>query len=157
MDDEAKLFIQRAENELIVAEILFNISINEDLQKNQFNLSKEFTFYSSVITHTYYSIFYSAKAILLKNNIRTTSPNIHKTTLDAFEKNLVQTGKLDVELLKIYRSIIVRAEHLLDIFSKERTKRGEFTYQKLPQANKEPANKSLENAKYFFKHIYSIL
>ena len=157
MDDEAKLYIQRAENELITAEILFKTSSDEHLQRNQFNLDKQFTFYSAVISHSYYCIFYSAKAILIANNIKTTSPNIHKNTLDAFEKYLVNTGKLDVELLKMYKSLIVRAEQLLGIFSKEKRKRGDFTYKKLPQANKEPANISFQNSSKFFKNINTIL
>ena len=60
---------------------------------------------------------------------------------------------MDKELLKIYDDIIVKANTLLGIFKIEKKKRGEFTYQKLSQANLEPANKSLENAKIFFKHI----
>ena len=53
--------------------------------------------------------------------------------------------------------MIVRAEELLGIFSIEKKKRGEFTYQKLPQANKEPAGKSFQNASSFFKNIGKIL
>jgi len=53
--------------------------------------------------------------------------------------------------------MIVRAEELLGIFSKEKAKRGEFTYQKLPQANKEPAKESLDNASFFFKNINKIV
>ena len=113
--------------------------------------------YSIVIAHSYYSIFYSAKAILIKNEIRTEAPEVHKKTIEAFERYLVSTGKLDLELLKIYQKMIIRADTLLEIFSLEKRKRGEFTYQKLPQANKEPAEESLSNASFFFKHINKIL
>src|SRR3989339_1888922 len=157
MDDEAELYLQRAENELIVAQILFDISSDSALQKERFRLEKEFTFYSTVIGHSYYCIFYSAKAILIKNGIKTEAPEVHKKTLEAFEKYLVHTGKLDTELLKIYQKMIVRADALLGIFSMEKRKRGEFTYQKLPQANKEPARESLSNASFFFKNINKIL
>ena len=157
MNDESKLYIQRAENELVTAQILFSISNSQDLQKEQFKLEENFTFYSSVISHSYYCIFYSAKAILLNEGIKTEAPEVHKKTLEAFETSLVKTGKLDVELLKIYKKMILRAEDLLGIFSKERGKRGRFTYQKLPQANKEPAGESLENASLFFKNINKIL
>ena len=157
MSDEAELYLQRAENELVAAQLLFEVSSNPLLQKEQFKLEKEFTFYSAVISHSYYSIFYSAKAILIKNNIKTEAPEVHKKTLEAFEKYLVSTGKLDMELLKIYRKMVVRADALLGIFSMEKRKRGEFTYQKLPQANKEPAQESLNNASFFFKNINKIL
>ena len=157
MSDESELYLQRAENELVAAKMLFDISSNLSLQKEQFKLEKDFTFYSTAISHSYYCIFYSAKAILIKNGIRTKAPEVHKKTIVAFEKYLVETGNLNVELLKIYKKIIVRAEELLGIFSKEKGKRGEFTYQKLPQANKEPAKESLDNASFFFKNINKII
>lgn len=157
MNDEAKLYLQRAENELVAAQILFKISNNTILQKEQFLLEKDFTFYSTSISHAYYCIFYSAKSILVNVGIKTQAPEVHKKTIDAFETYLVKTGKLDVELLKIYKRIIVRAEQLLGIFCSEKQKRGEFTYQKLPQANKVPAQESIQNAEFFFKHINKIL
>ena len=157
MNDEAELYLQRAENELVAAQLLFDISGNPILQKEQFKLEKEFTFYSSVISHSYYCIFYAAKANLIKIGIKTEAPEVHKKTLEAFEKYLVKTGKLDVELLKIYQKMVVRAEELLGIFSKEKGKRGRFTYQKLPQANREPAKESFDNASFFFKNINKIL
>ena len=157
MSDEAELYLQRAENELVAAQMLFEVSNNPKLQKEQFKLEKDFTFYSTVIGHSYYSIFYSAKAMLIKTSIKTEAPEVHKKTLEAFEKYLVNTGKLDMELLKIYQKMVVRADALLGIFSMEKRKRGEFTYQKLPQANKEPAQESLNNASFFFKNINKIL
>ena len=157
MSDEAVLHIQRAENELVAAQMLFDVSGNPLLQKEQFKLEKEFTFYSAVIGHSYYAIFYSAKAILIKNGIKTEAPEVHKKTLGAFEKYLVSTGKLDMELLKIYRKMGVRADALLGVFSMEKRKRGEFTYQKLPQANREPAQESLDNALLFFKNMNKIV
>jgi len=157
MNDESELYLQRAENEIVAAQMLFDISSNPALQKEQFKLEKEFTFYSTAIGHSYYCIFYSAKAILNEEGIKTGAPEVHRKTVDAFEKYLVKTGKLDVELLKIYKKMMVRAEELLGIFSKEKGKRGEFTYQKLPQANKEPAKESLDNASLFFKSINKII
>ncbi len=156
MNDRAELFLQRAENELVAAQMLFSISSNPTLQKEQFKLEKDFTFYSAVISHSYYYIFYAAKAILIKEGIKTNAPEVHKKTLEAFETDLVKTGKLDLELLKIYKKMIVRAEELLGIFSKEKGKRGEFTYQKLPQANIGPAKES-DNASSFFKNIHKIV
>lgn len=157
MKSEAELYLQRAENEFVAAQMLFDISSNEKLQKETFKLEKEFTFYSLTISHSYYSIFYSAKAILIENGIKTDAPEVHKKTIDAFEIYLVKNGRLDVELLKIYKKMIVRADELLGIFSNEKRKRGEFTYQKLPQANKKPAKESVDNASRFFKTIRKVL
>jgi len=36
MDDKSELYLQRAENELVVAQMLFQISSNTFLQKEQF-------------------------------------------------------------------------------------------------------------------------
>src|SRR3989338_1488746 len=80
MSDEAELYLQRAENELVAAQMLFDISSNPTLQKEQFKLEKDFTFYSTVstvISHSYYCIFYSAKAILIKEGIKTEAPEVH--------------------------------------------------------------------------------
>jgi len=157
MDPSAELHLLRAENELITAQILFEISQNMQLQKEQFKLERQFTFYSATISHAYYCIFYAAKSILWREGIKTEAPEVHKKTLEAFEKYLVNTGKLDIDLLNIYKKMIVRADALLGIFSSEKRKRGEFTYQKLPQANKEPAQESMDNALFFFKNISKIL
>ena len=62
---------KRAENELVAAQILFEISDNQELQKIKFKLEKDFTFYSTVIGHSYYCIFYSANAIYANEEIET--------------------------------------------------------------------------------------
>ncbi|MEM4397177.1 MAG: HEPN domain-containing protein [Candidatus Woesearchaeota archaeon] len=65
MDSKVELYLKRARNELEIAKLLFTLSGNKKL--NEFDLDENETFYSSVISHSYYCIFYSAKAILLKN------------------------------------------------------------------------------------------
>ena len=52
-------------------------------------------------------LFYDQKVAL-----KQTRPEVHKKTLEAFEKYLVSTGKLDMELLKIYQKMVVRADAL---------------------------------------------
>lgn len=157
MNHLSKLYLSRAENELIAGKILNEVSTNQQIQKEQFKLETSFTFYSSVISHCYYCIFYTAKAILMNEGIKTDMPNVHKKTLKAFKKFLVQTGKLDKHLFKIYEDMAIKADVLLEIFSSERGKRGRFTYQILPQANIQPAKESLENSDLFFKTIRKIL
>lgn len=151
------LYLLRAENEIAAAQILLEASKHPELQKKIFNLQDDYTFYSSVISHCYYSIFFSAKAILAAESIKTYSPNIHLKTLDAFDEALVKTGKLDVELLKIYKQMIFRADDLLGIFAAEKEKRGRFTYRTIPQANLEPAMESMKNALFFFRHINKVI
>ncbi|MBI5346984.1 MAG: HEPN domain-containing protein [Candidatus Aenigmarchaeota archaeon] len=155
MDSMVEIFLERANNEIFAAESLKRLS-EEAKSKEEFRLPGKITFYSSVISHSYYAIFYSAKAILLAKNIRTFAPEIHKKTFDRFKENLVDTGILDAKLLEIYRTIIIRADEMLEIFKDEKWKRGNFTYNTIPQANKEPAEDSLRNAKLFVSNIMKV-
>lgn len=156
MDSMDEIFIERANNELLAANSLKKLS-EDPKAKIDFGLPSDITFYSSVISHSYYAIFYAAKAILLINKVKTTSPEIHKKTLDAFQKYLVETGILDVKLLEIYKVMAIRADGLLEIFRAEKRKRGDFTYTTIPQANKAPAEDSLKNAKLFVSNIQKVI
>ena len=153
MDSEYKdiLYIQRAKNELELAKAIFKLS-TENRLKLEFELSEDTTFFSNAISNAYYCIFYSAKALLESKGIKTAFPDEHLKTLNEFEK-LVNAGEIDTELLMIYKSLVVKADELLGIFRKEKRKRGEFTYQKLPQANLEPAVESIKHAEKFHKNI----
>lgn len=156
MDSTAKIYLQRARNEVSAAKLLFAIS-NDTQKKQEFQIEEEMTFYSSVISHSYYAIFYAAKAILLTKGIKTEMPDVHKKTYETFKNEFVDSGILDSELLKIYQKMIVRADELLQILKDEKWKRGHFTYQTIPQANKEPAQQSVNNALTFIKHIKLVL
>ena len=146
-----KLYLQRAKNEPDLAKAIFKLSTDNKL-KLEFELKEDSTFFSNVISNSYYCIFYSAKALLQAKGIITRPPEEHKKTLDEFE-TLTISGEIDVELLKIYKEMVVKADELLGIFRREKGKRGRFTYQKLPQANLEPAKESLENAEKFHKNM----
>ena len=156
MDSGVKLYIERAENEVRLASAIFILSGSNEL-KEKTGARDEDTFYSGAISHAYYAIFYAAKAILLNKGIKTDSPEIHRKTFDAFKKELVESGELDVELLKIYKAMIVRAEELLGFFNREKWKRGHFTYQTIAQANVLPAKESIANAQKFVKNILQVL
>ncbi len=155
MDSDTKLYLERAENELKLAEIIMQISINQDLQVRILDLIKTDTYFSSVISHAYYSIFYTAKAYLMMKGVITKAPEEHKKTYEEF-KRLVEQGVIDGELLKLYEEVLVKAENLLGIFKVEKKKRGQFTYQRIAQANLDPAKESLSNARTFHKHIYDL-
>ena len=155
MDSDIKLYLERASNELKLAEIIMQMSINKDLQTKIPTIDKPDTYFSSVISHAYYSIFYTAKAYLIMKGIITKAPEEHKKTYDEFRR-LVLQGIVDKELLRLYEEVLVKAEELLGIFKIEKKKRGEFTYQRIAQANLEPAKESLENAKTFLKNIYDL-
>ena len=148
MGSMAEIFLDRADNEILAAESLKRLS-DEASAKTSFKIPKETTFYSAVISHSYYAIFYAAKAALLAKGIKTSAPEIHRKTYEEFEKAFVKTGLLDKKLLEIYQNLIIKASDLLEIFKDEKWKRGNFTYQVIPQANKAPAQESLINAKLF--------
>jgi uncharacterized protein (UPF0332 family) len=156
MDSMVEIFMERADNEVLAAESLKKISEIIKL-KGDFKIPKETTFYSSVISHSYYAIFYATKAILLTKNIKTSSPAIHKKTYESFEEHLVNTGLLDKKLLEIYKDLILKASDLLEIFKDEKWKRGNFTYNTISQANKFPADESLNNAKLFISSIKKVI
>jgi uncharacterized protein (UPF0332 family) len=156
MDSMVKIYLERADNELLASESLKKLS--EDAKSREdFSLPQSTTFYSSVISHSYYSIFYSAKAILLTKGVKTSAPDVHKKTYEEFERVFVNTGILDMKLFEIYKKMVIRADALLQIFKDEKWKRGNFTYKTIPQANKEPADDSLKNAKIFVSNISKII
>lgn len=146
-----KLYLERSINELKLSKILLNLSSQPNIQE-QLGIKKAETFYSATITHSYYCIFYATKAYLISKKIQTKAPEEHKKTYEEFEK-LTKAGQIDFELLKIYESILIKADALLEILKIEKSKRGKFTYKKIPQANLEPAKESSNNAEFFFKHL----
>ena len=150
------LYLERAENELELAKIVFKITDKKNIQEDVFAIKQPLTFFSTVISHSYYCIFYAAKAYLINKGIKTEPPEEHRKTYDELRK-LVDARIIDVELLKMYEQVMVKADTLLEIFRQEKGKRGKFTYQKIPQANKEPAETSLKHEQTFFKHIYNLL
>lgn len=156
MDIAIKQYIDRSENELRLSIALKRLSESLE-EKEKLGANKEDTFYSSVISHAYYAIFYSAKAILLTKGIKTGPPEVHKITLEEFKKCFVDSGILDLELLKIYKKMLIRADELLGLFQQEKRKRGQFVYKTIPQANIEPANESIKNAKKFVSYIKQII
>ena len=156
MDSIAKIYLERADTELLLASKIITLTEDEEV-KIMLRIPKDKTFYSSVITHAYYAIFYAAKGILLTKGIKTSSPEVHKNTFEMFKKELVDTGILDFQLLEIYKKMVIRADELLCIFKDEKWKRGHFTYKTIPQANKKPADDSLSNAKLFVSNINKVI
>jgi uncharacterized protein (UPF0332 family) len=156
MDSKADMYVRRARSEIESASILFEASCQQKV-KDMLKLGKSDTFYSGVISHAYYAIFYCAKAMLLTKNIETKPPEIHKKTFEKFKEAFIDTGVLDAKLLIIYRELIVRAEMLLEVYKRERKKRGDFTYNTIPQANKAPAEESINHARLFFRHCDAYL
>lgn len=156
MDSPTDLCLKRANNELILASIIQRVSNENPLKKDVFQIDQDLTFYSAVISHAYYAIFNSAKAYLISKGVVFPRQGQHQKAYQEFSKN-VKKGVINKELLKMYDEVKIKAEELLGIFEKEREKRGKFTYERLPQANKQPAEESLENAQKFYRQIYALI
>ncbi len=69
MDSNIEISLERANNELLLARAVHLLSQNAEVKKETFNLPEKITFYSAVISHSYYSIFYGAKAYLKSQRI----------------------------------------------------------------------------------------
>lgn len=151
MDSKEGMYLRRAQNELDAARILFKTSEDDNL-KLDFNITPDSTFYSCAIAHAYYAIFFCAKAMLITKGIATGSPEVHRKTFDAWKKAFIDTGMLDARLFMIYKRIMIRAESLLEIYRFEKGKRGDFTYNTIPQTNISPAQESVRNAETFIRH-----
>ncbi len=155
MDSKIKLYLERAENKLILARTNFDISISIDLKKS-LRIPEENTFFNDVISDSYYCIFYTSKAYLILKGIITNPPEEHKKTYESFKK-FVDSGILDSELLTIYDAESEKADYFLNIFSKEKSKRGRFTYNVNSNANIPFAEESLKNAKMFLSRIKAVI
>lgn len=90
MDSKVKLYLERAENELLLAKCNFDISTNNNF-KAILGIPVEKTFFNDIISQAYYAIFYAAKTFLLFRGIETSMPEEHKKTYDEF-KILVESG-----------------------------------------------------------------
>lgn len=155
MDIKVNSYLDRAENELILAKANFELSTKKNI-KEILNIQLNKTFFNDVISECYYSIFYAAKAYLLTQSIETIPPEEHKKTYEKF-KQIVNSKKLNTQLAKIYDEESEKAETLLKIFFDEKRNRGRFTYNINANANLPFAQTSISNAITFVSTIKSLI
>jgi uncharacterized protein (UPF0332 family) len=154
MDSRVRLYLDRAENEIIISRANFDISMSAEL-KTMLKIQPERTFFNDVISQCYYAIFYTAKAYLISRGIETAPPEEHKKTYEEFAR-FVNSGKIDRQLLEIYSLEKEKAAVLLDIFRSEKKKRGRFTYNVNANANIPFARESLERSRIFVSLLKAI-
>jgi len=155
MVSEVELLMNRAADEFLLAETDMRISNEIDIKKSLGILPNK-TFYHSVISHAYFSIFHAAKAYLFGKGMKIGPPGEHQKTFNAFSKK-VKEGIVDRELLAIYEQEITKAGVLVDIFKTEKKKRGDFTYNIRSEANIPFAQESIDNARKFTSAIRKIV
>ena len=154
MDIKVRGYLDRSENELILANANFSLSTNDEV-KLKLGISLNKIFFNNIISESYYAIFYSGKAFLISLGITTQPPEEHRKTYEAFKK-IVESNRLDKQLAEIYEEETNKAETLLKIFFDEKRNRGRFTYNVNANANKPFAEQSIKNAKFFcstIKHL----
>src|SRR3989344_3966536 len=101
MDIKVKGYLDRAENELVLANANFSLSTTDDI-KLKLGISMDKTFFNNVISESYYAIFYCAKAFLISLGIKTEPPEEHKKTYEEFKK-IVKSKRLGNQLSEIYK------------------------------------------------------
>ena len=155
MVSEVDLYLKRAEDKVLLAKTVFEISTNIEAKKF-LGIAQDKTFFNDIISLSYYSIFYSAKAYLISKGIKTSPPEEHKKTYEEFAK-FVGIGMLDKELMDIYENAALEAETLLNIFFLGKRNRGKFTYNVNSNANLPFAKDSIESAKKFTRTLTTIV
>lgn len=108
------------------------------------------------VIHIQCMVLDSAKSYLIFKKTSLPEQGQHNAVYQIFKRH-VKNGELDKELLRIYEDAKVKAEVLLSILEDEEGKRTQYTYKTLPQANREPAEISISNAKLFISYIRRII
>lgn len=150
------LMAKKANNNLKLARTIFDLSKNEQ-KKESMGLMAADSFFDWVIITAYYAMFHMAHAILATKKVKIKNIRVHEATLVAFAHHFIVSKELEADMFFIYEDAEGRAEQLFNSLSDERRKRGHFTYEKLPKANMDPAQESLENATRFVQTLETIL
>jgi uncharacterized protein (UPF0332 family) len=150
------LMIKKANNNLKFAKMTLKISDNKDL-KETLGLEEQDSFYDWAIITTYYAMFHITQALLATKEIKIGKIRTHEATLYALAHYFIISKELEDELFLIYEDAEAKAEELFNTLSDEREKRGRFTYERLPKANRQPAEESIKNATHYVRDIETIL
>jgi uncharacterized protein (UPF0332 family) len=161
-------FLINAEKSLTTANLLMDVSLNKNL-KEQLKLHENFETYLWVTVTAYYSMFYSALALLASDGTRIGEKIKHKVVSDSLIYFFIENKRLanllaDYEKAKNDALEIIgkeeynkQAEKLVQDFEFERVKRGRVQYEIGEIAIENKARTSLERAKIFMLEIKKIL
>ena len=138
-----------------MAEGLLKISTDKEL-KDKLGYVENITFFDWVIVSSYYSIFHAAQSLLGLKKIKIIK-RMHYATLVSFAKHFIINKDLEDELFFIYEDSKIKAKNLLEIFSEEKIKRGNFQYHRLSRNNIVPAKESINNARIFLEAVQEVL
>ncbi len=116
-----------------------------------------------VIVCSYYSMYYYANAVLLKNRYKVGEKIVHKVTSDALIVYI--RGKLKDSFLEEYEETKeeamnlagIRADSLIESFEYERNKRSVIQYNTIEIKKHSKATTSLERAKLFLREMEKLI
>ena len=163
--EHVSFFLTNAKNSLNSANVLFDVSTKMKLQEDMGYPG--FDGYLWVINASYYSMFYTARALLENEGLKLRSDlSIHLVAFDAMVHFFYVTGKLQKRLVEYFAESREEAAELLghekaeelmyDYFS-EKKKRGIFTYEMGKFAIESKARTSLERAGKFYEEIMRVV
>ena len=149
-------FLTNAENSLRSAEALLDHTAKEEFNGSLWTINS-----------SYYSMFYTVRALLESEGIKLTSGlSIHSITFDAFVNFFYINGKLQKKFFEAFAEAREesaellgkeKADSLVLEYFWEKNKRGTFTYETGQFAMQSKAKTSFERAKKFNAQIKSII
>ena len=152
-------FLKKGDNARIISKRLLQLFIEEKIDTHLW-----------VINTAYYSMFFTATALLAKFNHKiNVEAGIHKLTYHALVHYFInQENKLQHRLMEAYKNAVEEAEELLQLsktkihklvqdFDFEQAKRKAFTYDLGKDAERNKALTSFERAKSFFQEAEKII
>ena len=161
-----------AEKSLRTANFIYELSTNDNV-KQTLRVEKDFESYVWVIVTSYYSMFYSALALLAREGIRVGRQIVHKVTADALIHFFISNKRLakmfeDYEEAKdttldligreeLMKGLQKRADELIIAYELEMRKRVTFQYDIGEMAKRGYADTSLKRAREFFTEVRKIL
>ncbi|MEK6857672.1 MAG: hypothetical protein AABX39_03740 [Nanoarchaeota archaeon] len=123
-----RLFISKAERNLLIASLLFNATQSKEI-KDILKLPNDFTAVEWCIIISYYSMFHSAKGALAKQKIKITEDNSHEATVNAMYYYYLFSGKLEKEIFSKLENAKKEAVKLIESLERARTLRNEVNYE----------------------------
>lgn len=158
-------FLVNAGNSFDTAQLLYNVSTKDELKK--VTGLPNFNGYLWVVNSSYYSMFYTARALLENAGVKIkTDQSIHIITFDTLVHYFYATGKIEKQIVEEFQEAGAeayevlgreKAKALVEEYLSERDKRSRFTYEMGEIAMQNKAKTSLDRAKRFNETLRKIL
>jgi len=144
--------MEKAGFNLVVANLLWNISEDEKLKKVH-GLNPNFRCYESVIEAAYYAMYHAAMAVMAKLGYRVRS---HEAAIWALYYYYVHEGILEERLVGMLDRAKSLKEEYVDMLAKGRQTRRTAAYE-VGEISRDLAQELLSNAKSFVKQLGELM